>query len=72
MAATFPSCSLSPVWSRNLIADLSLNSQANSIYSPDTSICKTPKSAARVCSPGPASVWLDAPDSQIAFSTHSS
>lgn len=54
----FPSCSLPLVGSRNLIADLSLNSQANSINSPDTSERKTPKSAARARSPGPASVWL--------------
>lgn len=43
----FPSCSLAIVGSRNLIADLSLNSQPNSINRPDTSKGKTIKSAAK-------------------------
>lgn len=40
------------------MADLSLNSQANSINSPDTSERKTLKSAARAHWPGLLVVWL--------------
>lgn len=45
--------------SRNLIADLSLNSQASSNNSPDTSECKTPKSAARALARPCFSLALD-------------
>ena len=60
LGGTFPSGSLPLVESRNLIADLSLISQASSINNPDTSERRTPKSAARAYRPC-FSLALDGP-----------